>query len=104
MSILITARNSVSRAGSRVARAGSGLRAAVTEVSPGDRFGAAMVAAVGTALLVTACASGSSGTGSSATGAPATGSGSSSGAASTGTEITTATASGTTFLTDGSGH
>jgi predicted lipoprotein with Yx(FWY)xxD motif len=98
----------MSRPGSRVARVGSGLRAAATEVSAGDRFGAAVIAAVATALLVTACASGASSTGNSApstgasaAGAPATGSAS---AASAGTEITTATASGATFLTDRSGH
>ncbi|HEY6788751.1 MAG TPA: hypothetical protein VI365_15705 [Trebonia sp.] len=109
MSMLTTARNAMSRPGGRVARVGSGLRAAATEVSPGDRFGAAVIAAVATALLVTACASGTSSstgnsapsTGASAAGAPATGSAS---AASAGTEITTATASGATFLTDGSGH
>ncbi|MCW2936762.1 MAG: hypothetical protein JWM19_7724 [Actinomycetia bacterium] len=104
MSKLITAINAVSRPGSRVARIRSGLRAAVTEVSPVDRFGAAVIAAVATALLVTACASGSSSapsTGASGAGAPATGSAS---AASAGTKITTATASGTTFLADGSGR
>ncbi|HEX3962735.1 MAG TPA: hypothetical protein VHZ03_39900 [Trebonia sp.] len=110
MSMVITARKVMSRPGSRITRIGSGLRAAATEVSPGDRFGAAVIGAVATALMVTACASGSSSTGgnsspgtgaSSAAGASATGSAS---AASAGTEITTATASGTTFLTDGSGH
>jgi predicted lipoprotein with Yx(FWY)xxD motif len=107
MSKVITARNAATRPGSQGARIGSALRAAVAEVSPGKRFGAGVVAAVGTALLVTACASGSSsapGTGASAAGAPATGTASASGAASTGTEITTAAASGSTFLTDGSGR
>ena len=107
MRMSVTARNAVSRKGSRVARIGSGLRAAVTEVSPGRRFGAAVIGTVGTALLVTACASASSSTastGASATGAPAAGSSSTSAAASSGTEITTATASGATFLTDGSGR
>jgi predicted lipoprotein with Yx(FWY)xxD motif len=112
MGMLMTARNAASRPGSTATKIGAGLRAAVTELSPGDRFGAAVVAAVGTALLVTACASGSSSTGGNsspstgapAAGAPATGSASTSGAASAGTEITTATASGATFLTDGSGH
>jgi predicted lipoprotein with Yx(FWY)xxD motif len=108
MSKVITARNAATRPGSKGARIGSALRAVVAEVSPGKRFGAGVVAAVGTALLVTACASGSSssapGTGASAAGAPATGTASASGAASTGTEITTAAASGSTFLTDGSGR
>jgi predicted lipoprotein with Yx(FWY)xxD motif len=65
------------------------------------RFGAAVVAAAGTALLVTACASGSSS--ASGNSAPSTGA-SAAGAPATGTEIKTAAASGSTFLTDGSGR
>jgi predicted lipoprotein with Yx(FWY)xxD motif len=108
MSKVITARNATSRPGSRLARIGSAFRTVVAGVSPGDRFGTAVVAAVGTAVLVTACASGSSSTGrygntAPSTGASATGA-SATGTASTGTEITTAAASGATFLTDGSGR
>jgi len=105
MSILMAARNSV-RPGSKIARVGAGLRVAAAQMSPGDKVGGALFAGVATALLVAGCASGSS-TSSSApsTGTSAAGA-STSGAASSGsaTEITTATASGSTFLTDGSGR
>jgi predicted lipoprotein with Yx(FWY)xxD motif len=108
MSILMAARKSVSRPGSKIAKVGAGLRAAAAQVSPGDKVGGALFAGVATALLVAGCASGSSSTASSS--APSTGTSaagaSTSGAASSGsaTEITTATASGSTFLTDGSGR
>ena len=106
MSILMAARNSASRPGSKIAKVGAGLRAAAAQVSPGDKVGGALFAGVATALLVAGCASGGSSTASSspATGASAAGA-STSGAASSGsTEITTASASGSTFLTDGSGR
>ena len=112
MSELTTARNLVPRPGSKVAKVGAGLRAAVAQVSPGDRFGAALVAAAVTALLVSACtsnisstpSSGASSSGASSAGASTTGGAVSSGGSSGGITITTATASGATFLTDGSGH
>jgi predicted lipoprotein with Yx(FWY)xxD motif len=73
-----------------------------------DRIGAIAVGAAAVAIMVAACSSGgstSSSGASSATGAPAA---SSPAAASTGsssaTEITTASASGMTFLTNGSGR
>ena len=106
MSILMAARNSAARPGSKIAKVGAGLRAAAAQVSPGDKVGGALFAGVATALLVAGCASGGSSTASSspATGASAAGA-STSGAASSGsTEITTASASGSTFLTDGSGR
>ena len=106
MSHLATATNSAPKGG-KVARIGTRLRAVAAEVPPGDKIGATIIAGVATALLVTACASNSSSSsasssGPSATGASATGSGS--GAASGGTTITTVSASGATFLTDGSGR
>jgi len=106
MSILMAARNSASRPGSKIAKVGAGLRAAAAQVPPGDKVGGALFAGVATALLVAGCASGSSAASSSAgTGTSAAGA-STSGAASSGsaTEITTASASGSTFLTDGSGR
>jgi predicted lipoprotein with Yx(FWY)xxD motif len=108
MSILMAARNSLSRPGGKITKVGAGLRAAAAQVSPGDKVGGALFAGVATALLVAGCASGSGSTASSS--APSTGTSaagaSTSGAASSGgaTEITTATASGSTFLTDGSGR
>jgi len=93
MSELMAARNLAKR-----------LQAAVAEVSPGDRIGAAVVATVGTALLVTACASGSGTSSAPSTGASATGASTAGSGSSSGTMITTASASGATFLTDGSGR
>ena len=106
MSILMAARNSASRPGSKIAKVGAGLRAAAAQVSPGDKVGGALFAGVATALLVAGCASGGGSTASSSPGTGASAAGAStSGAASSGsTEITTASASGSTFLTDGSGR
>jgi predicted lipoprotein with Yx(FWY)xxD motif len=80
------------------------VRARVTEVPRVDKIGAGIGAAVITGLLVVGCSSGggsSSSSSSSGAGAPAATSGS---AASGGLMITTASASGMTFLTDGTGH
>jgi predicted lipoprotein with Yx(FWY)xxD motif len=65
-----------------------------------------LVGAAATAILVAACSSGSSSSAASpATGNPATGSPAAASTGSSGqTKITTATASGSTFLTDGSGR
>jgi len=106
MSILMAARNSASRPGSKIAKVGAGLRAAAAQVSPGDKVGGALFAGVATALLVAGCASGGSSTASSspATGTSAAGASTSAAASSSSTEITTASASGSTFLTDGSGR
>lgn len=79
-------------------------RAWVAEVPRVDKIGAGIGAAVIAGLLVAGCSSGggsSSSSSSSGAGAPAATSGS---AASGGLTITTASASGMTFLTDGTGH
>jgi predicted lipoprotein with Yx(FWY)xxD motif len=101
----------VPRGGRGLAReAGARVRAAVDGLPRVDRVGAVVAGAAMVAITVAACSGGSSSNGASATGAPTTGApaASSPAAASTGssggTEITTATASGMTFLTDASGR
>jgi predicted lipoprotein with Yx(FWY)xxD motif len=78
-------------------------RARVADLPRVDKIGAGIGAAVIAGLLVAGCSSGggsSSSSSSSGAGAPAAGSTGSSG----GLTITTASASGQTFLTDGTGH
>jgi predicted lipoprotein with Yx(FWY)xxD motif len=83
------------------------MRAAAQGLPRVDRIGAVVAGAAIVAITVAACSSGgtSSSSAAQATGAPAA---SSSGAAASGssgaTEITTASSSGSTFLTDGSGR
>jgi len=96
--------------GEQVHPAGGRLRAAMHGLPPVDRIGAVLVGAAATAILVAACSSGGSSSsstspaaGASASSSPAAASSGSAGSSGA-TEITTASASGTTFLTDGSGR
>jgi predicted lipoprotein with Yx(FWY)xxD motif len=88
----------------RIARAR--VRAVADGLPPVGRIGAVAAGAAAMAIVVAACSSGGSSssapsaTGGSATSSPAAASSGGSGAS----EITTATASGMTFLTDGSGR
>jgi predicted lipoprotein with Yx(FWY)xxD motif len=79
----------------------------VKRMSAPARLAAGVGGAVGVGLLVAACSSGSSSAAAPAASSPAAAAGSSSSAAagaSGATVISTATASGNTFLTDGSGR
>jgi predicted lipoprotein with Yx(FWY)xxD motif len=75
----------------------------VKRMSAPARLAAGVGGAVGVGLLVAACSSGSSSAAAPAASSPAAAAGSSS-SASGATVITTSTASGNTFLTDGSGR